>query len=86
MQEAQELQAKQREATRAEEDGWSDDDWECEPRAPVPETGLEMDGEDVGCLPSRVLKLPKPMVASSWGACNPYGRSMLQADWPIPRA
>lgn len=69
---------------RDEEDGWSDDDWECEPRAPYPGRGLEMEGEDVGCLPSRVLRLPKPMVASRWGT-SMYGRSIFTSDFEIPR-
>merc|ERR1712224_574233 len=78
----QDTRRQQHDATRVE-DEWEDSDWECEPRAPVPQTGNEMDGRDVGCIPSRVLSLPKSAVA-----CRPssvYGRSIFTSDFAIPR-
>jgi len=60
-----------------------DSDWEDEPRAEIPESGLPMDGEDVGCPPLRGLSLPQSQV--SYTVVPVYGRSVFESDWEIPR-
>jgi hypothetical protein len=64
-------------------DEWEDSDWEDEPRASPVLSGLPMDGEDVGILPHRTLKLPGAMVRYKRPGSN--GRSIFQSDWPIPK-
>merc|ERR1719478_529525 len=66
------------------EDEWeTDSDWETETRADTPPRGYEMDGLDVGCIPSRVLELPRPALPTL--ATGVYGRSIFTSDFPIPR-
>jgi hypothetical protein len=68
---------------RIVEDEWDDSDWECEERAEEMERGHEMDGFDVGCIPSRELNLPRPAVP--YLSTGIYGRSMFTSDFEIPR-
>jgi len=66
---------------REEEDEWDDSDWEDEARAEIPD-GTEMDGLDVGCVPSKVLELPQPALPAL--ATGMYGRSMFTSQFAIP--
>jgi hypothetical protein len=64
-------------------DEWDDDsEWEFEDRAARPASGDPMDGEDVGCPPTRELRLPKPAVAPQ--RVTVIGRSVLKVDYDIP--
>lgn len=85
LRDAREAAAQKREMVREEEeDEWEcDSDWDDVPRAPATSRGFEMDGEDVGCLPSKVLQLPRSMVSSV--STGVYGRSIFTGDFPIPR-
>jgi len=71
-----------------DDEGWSDSDWEAEERAaPVP-GGDPMDGPDVGCPPTRKLRLPQACEGATattiqLGVC---GRSILNVPWEIPVA
>lgn len=85
MRDAKQAAALKREmAATSSIDEWEyDSDWENEPRADTMPRGSEMDGEDVGCLPSKVLELPKPAV--SVVSTGVYGRSIFTSDFGIPR-
>jgi hypothetical protein len=63
-------------------DEWDDSDWENEDRADEPWSGREMDGLDVGCIPTRNLELPKPAVP--YLTTGIYGRSMFTSEFVIP--
>lgn len=70
----------------SENEGWSDSDWEAEERAAAVATGDPMDGVEVGCPPTRKLRLPQSCCDLSTIELGVCGRSILHVPWTIPVA